>query len=236
MPKTIQIKCSGYSVYADWYPGKDKGRILLALIGLPSNRKNYGDILSAIVDKTGMSALVFEYSGLGDSPFIFEETRPAQHFLEVIYVFDWLSEKYPDAKISVMGTSYGGYLATQLTKYRNFDRLILRVPAIYTPSDFYSLNGKINSESGWAAKDAYRRNAEELAKHPLLARASSFKGKSLVVVHSKDEQIPPETTNAYIKAFNSDVYVAEGFPHSPADMSRQQIVDYQNHIGEWLLS
>jgi predicted alpha/beta hydrolase len=85
-PKIIEIKCTGYSVKADWYETANTNEIILSLIGWTSNRKRYNDILSAICSKTGQSALVFDYSGHGDSPFDVSTTRPAQHFLEVIYV------------------------------------------------------------------------------------------------------------------------------------------------------
>lgn len=234
--KTFKIECAGYSVDADWYDGKNTDEILLSLIGWSSTRQRYNDILSVIVENTGMSALVFEYSGHGDSKVDVMKTRPAQHFLEVIYVFDWLKEHYPHAKITVMGTSYGGYMATQLTKYRDFEKLILRVPAIYKPEDFYTLNGQINSDDGWDAKDAFRRDVDVLAKHPLLARASNFKGKTLVVVHGNDEQVPKETTDAYIHAFKSDIYLAKGFPHSIRDVPHDQIIGYQDTISNWLNS
>lgn len=233
-PKTFDIECTGYSVKADWYETDATDEIILSLIGWTSSRKKYNDILSAICAKTGKSALVFDYSGHGDSPFDVNTTRPAQHFLEVICAFDWLKEKYPNAKIAVMGTSYGGYLAVQLTKYRSFENLILRAPAIYKPSDFYTLNGAINSDEGWAAKDAFRRDVESLSKHPLLARASNFKGKTLVVVHENDEQVPKETTDAYISAFKADVYAAKGFPHSMYDQPRENIIEYQGAISDWL--
>jgi predicted alpha/beta-fold hydrolase len=232
--KSLKIKCDGYSVDADWYEGKSTNNILLSLIGWTSNRKRYSEILTAIVAGTGMSALVFEYTGHGESSFDINKTRPAQHFLEVIHVFDWVKEKYPEAKITVMGSSYGSYLAAQLTQYRKFDRLILRVPAIYKPEDFYTLNGIINSDEGWSAKDGYRRNVGELSKHPFLTQAANYGGKTLVVVHDKDEQVPKTTTDAYIKAFKSDVYIAKGFPHYMGDMPHEQIVKYQNAIIDWL--
>lgn len=234
LPKTIDIECAGYTVNADFYENTSNKHIVLSLIGWTSNRQKYSDILNAICANTGASALVFDYSGHGDSPFDIHTTRPAQHFLEVIYVFDWLKEKYPNARLTVMGTSYGGYLAVQLTKYRTFNDLILRVPAIYKPSEFYTTNENLNSEKAWAAKDAFRRDVVALSKHPLLTRASSFKGRTLVVVHENDEQVPKQTTDAYIKAFNADVYVAEGFPHSIAAMSTEQITAYQTAISEWL--
>jgi pimeloyl-ACP methyl ester carboxylesterase len=235
-PKSLKIECAGYSVDADWYEGDNTDEILLTLIGWTSNRKKYGDITSAIVKNTGMSALVFEYSGHGDSPFNVEKTRPAQHFLEVICAYDWLRGHHPNAKISVMGASYGGYMAAKLTEYRRISKLVLRAPAIYKPIDFYSLNGSINSDEGWAAKDAYRRDTEALKEHPLLANARSFNGRTLVVVHENDKSVPKETTDAYIKAFDADAYIAEGAPHSVGDMTRDQIVAYQKAISEWLNS
>lgn len=229
-PETLDIECTGYSVVADLYAGRTK-TMLLSLVGWTSSRRQYSDILSAIVKNTGMQALVFDYSGHGDSPFNVEQTRPAQHFMEVICAFDWIRKTYPDYKITVMGTSYGGFLATQLTKYRTFDKLLLRVPAIYQPSDFYSLQRDIDRE--WT-DTVFRRDAKALASHPLLASASNFTGRTLVIVHELDGEVPRQTTDAYIKAFGAEVYLAKGFPHNIGNMPRDQIVAYQNTISDWL--
>src|ERR1700722_13600135 len=137
--RTFDIPCTGYSIVADWHEGKTNKKILLALPGYTSSRLRQKDLVSAIVNKTGISSLVIDYTGHGDSPFELRNTRPAQHFLEVIYAFDWLKQNYPDAQIFVMGSSYGSFLATQLTKYREFDKLVLKVPAIYKPEAFYDL-------------------------------------------------------------------------------------------------
>jgi predicted esterase YcpF (UPF0227 family) len=234
--KSLTIECAGYSVDADWYEGENTNEILLSLFGWPNaSRKTSVNMLANIVEKTGVSALVFDYSGIGNSMFDRDKTRPAQHFLEVICVFDWLRATYLNAKITIMGTSYGGYLATQLIKYRTFDKLILRVPAIYPPEDFYTLNGVINSDEGWASKAAFRKDPDALAKHPLLTRAAAnFKGKTLVVVHEHDDSISKETTDAYIHAFKSEVYLAKDFPHSLKDVPREKIEQYQNVICDWL--
>jgi uncharacterized protein len=238
MPETIEIKCSGYSIIADWYEGADPRKILLMLPGFTSSRARQKDFVSAVVKQTGMSAIVIDYSGHGDSPFELKDTRPAQHFLEVICAFDWVKEKCPDAEISVAGSSYGSFLATQLTKYREFAKLVLRAPAIYRPNEFYDLwSVRFSDEEGYRkAMDAYRRHAEALAKHPLLARASNFRGKTLVVVHENDELVPSETTNAYISAFDADSFVAKDFTHSVSDspINQQQLDEYQSHIADWL--
>jgi predicted alpha/beta-fold hydrolase len=231
--KNITIECSGYSVAADLYEGESSDKILLVLYGYSSKKANQTELISSIVAATGMSALVFDYSGHGESPFKLEDTRPAQHFLEVIYAFDWLKESYPNAEISVMGTSYGGFLATQLTKYRSFKNLILRAPAIYKPSDFYTTWRNI--DRGWT-RNVFRKDVEALAAHPLLARASKFAGKSLVVVHGQDESIPKETTDAFIKTFSADTYTANGFWHALSDPRnpKAKMIEYQDAISEWL--
>lgn len=227
----IKIPNVGYEIKADWYEGETKDQILLVLIAWNSTKAKYKDITSHMVKKTGMSALVIEYVGFGDSKLDVMNIRPAQHFLDAISAFDWLKHNYPKAKINVLGTSYGAYMATQLTKYREFDNLVLRVPAIYVPKDFYSLNKDINRTD----ERTYRTDREMLNSHPLFARASNFKGKTLVVVHEYDESVPKETTDKYIEIFNADTYLAKGFPHSfNVNATEEDKLAYKNAISDWL--
>lgn len=229
--KEVSIRNIGYQIKADWYEGETTDQLLLVLIAWNSTKAKYQDITSHIVEKTGMSALVVEYVGFGESEFDMMQIRPAQHFLDVIVAFDWLKSNYPEAHINVMGTSYGGYMATQLTKYREFDNLVLRVPAIYVPKDFYSLNKDINRTD----ERTYRTDKTMLNSHPLFARASNFKGKTLVVVHEFDESIPPETTEKYIETFKAETYLAKGFPHSfNVNAPEEDKLAYKNAISDWL--
>jgi pimeloyl-ACP methyl ester carboxylesterase len=230
--KSVVINCLRYSIDADLYEAS-ADKVLLVLHGWSSNKKSQEALTSFLVKETGASALVIEYSGHGDSPFDAMETRPAQHFLEVITAFDWLRQTYPNAEISVMGTSYGGYLAVQLTKYRDFENLILRVPAIYTPRDFYSLNKDIDRQH----ERRYREDKEFLDSHPLLARASKFKGRTLVVWHEFDEYVPKETTDKYIEVFHADSYFAKGWHHSfKIDAPEEEQAAYKNAIRDWLIN
>lgn len=230
--KTLDIPLNGYAVKADIYEGSENGAILLSLIGRTSRRtkQRYYDFLSSLASELGITSVIFDYTGHGDSPFDIEDISPAQHFLEVIAVFDWIKENYPNRKVFVIGSSYGGFLATQLTKYREFDGLVLRAPAIYKPSDFYTLKKNEDRE----ATQEFRRNAEALATHPLLARASKFKGKVLLVVHENDEQIPKETTDAYANAFKPEVFLEKGVSHSLDNVTEQQVADYNQRIFDWL--
>lgn len=231
-PKTLDIDCTGYSVKADVYEGSDKGAVLLSLIGRTSKRtkQRYYDFLPRLANELGITTVIFDYTGHGDSPFDIEDLSPAQHFLEVVKVFDWIKQNYPNRQVFVIGSSYGGFLATQLTKYRHFDGLVLRAPAIYKPSDFYTLKRNEDRE----ATQSFRRDKEALATHPLLARASKFEGKVLLVVHENDEQIPRETTDAYANAFKPEVILVKGVSHSLDNVTEQQVADYNQRIFNWL--
>ncbi len=233
--KNIKINCLGYQLEADLYE-RSSDEILLVLIGYSSSKESYHDLVTSLVENTNTSALVVDYSGHGVSPFDLTDVSPAQNFLEVIQAFDWLREKYPTKKINVMGTSYGGFLAVQLTKYRKFDRLVLRVPAIYKPEDFYTKWGirQKDQEAYLKSEKEFRIDEQALASHPLLARASKFEGKTFVVVHENDELVPRETTDAYINAFNADSYLAEGFAHSYASGPEVEKPKYKKVIADWL--
>lgn len=234
----LKIKCAGYEIAADWYEGVDTKKILLILPGYGSSKARQKIHAESMVQGTGTSALAIDFSGHGNSPFELRNTRPAQHFLELIYVFDWLKQQYPDAFISVSGSSYGGFLAAQLTKYRDFSNLILRAPAIYKPSAFYDLwSVRIDDEEPYRKSIVeYRQNTEALEKHPLLSRASAYKGRVLVVVHENDEVVPRQTTDAYIKAFNAESILAKGFSHTvdAAVRDEAKLQAYQDQIAGWL--
>jgi esterase/lipase len=235
---TFTIPSLGYSFVADWYEGSSLSEVLLVLIGYDSTRTKQIALVSALVEKTGMSALVIDYSGHGDSPFAIDETRPAQHFLDAVCAYDWIKSTYPDSSISVIGASYGGYLASRLVSYRTVSKLVLRVPAIYEESEFYSLNrGRLKgNELNHIQANEYRRNSELLIQNPLLKSAHDFKGKALVVIHENDDLVPIETTSAYVKAFGADTYLAKGFIHSinESQISEDRFIEYQDYLSNWL--
>lgn len=227
----ISINCVGYAIKANLYE-TNSDYILLNLIGYSSNKDKYKDFIEYIVDSTGISAITIDYSGHGKSPFELENITPAQNFLEVITTFDWIRKKFPEKDIYVMGASYGGFLATQLTKYRSFKKLVLRVPAIYKPKNFYTTWGDYEIEEGLA----YRETAEKLVDHPLLKRASKFEGDTFVITHELDDVCPVNSTNAFVEAFKADHWVAKGFKHGfgESDITSDQRIEYYKKVSDWL--
>lgn len=231
--KNFKIPCVGYELNGDLYEA-ESDVVLLNLIGYQSDIERYTSFLTAIQEKTGVNVVTFDYSGHGQSPFELKEMRPAQQFLEVITVFDWIIEQFPSKEIYVMGASYGGFLATQLTKYRRFSKLMLRVPAIYKPDNFYTKWADYNVEEG----RKYRYDSTNLDQHPLLKRASSFEGRTMVITHEFDESCPKNTTDAFIRAFNAEHWEAKGLYHgfSKSNMTEEQSQEYYNVVSDWIMA
>ena len=234
--KSIKIPCVGYEIAADWYDGAaDNDNVLLVLVGYKSSKAKHAELVAAIVKKSGYSVLVIDYTGHGESPYNLEDLSPAQNFMEVVTAYDWLADNHPDKTISVMGTSYGGFMAIQLTEYRSFKKLVLRVPAIYRPETFYTKWKDMDLEE---IRRSYRTNPKNFINHPLLKGASAYKGEVYVLTHELDEACPKPATSAISEAFGAETWEAEGFKHGLHESiyTQEQLEEYQDKIVSWLAS
>jgi uncharacterized protein len=232
MTTQITIPCPGYAIEADWHEGATNQKIILTFVGFGSSKKSNFDFMARLVGMTGMSALVVDFSGHGESPFDVDVTVPAQHLLEATKAYDWIKTKYPESAIYVMGTSYGGFIAAYLTRFRSAEKLILRTPAIYEPSAFYTAHQYIDK----ILVREYRKETESLKSHPIFLQSPVGSAPTLLVVHSEDQSVPRETTDIYASVFNAQVYVAEGFVHRFRDPANPQegVAAYYSALVSWL--
>lgn len=238
MQKTLSIQCPGYEIVADWYQGSTD-EVLLILMGFTSSRGRQAVFTEHMVHKTGASALVIDYSGHGDSPFDLKDTSPAQHVLEVVAAYDWIITNQPSATVSVVGNSYGSFLASNLLQYRPLRKLVLRAPAIYRPEKLHDKWAVrfADNEAYDASIAIYRNSFEEMSRSPLFrARELNRETPVLVVAHEHDEIVPRETAKTYATHFNAELYIAEGFKHavSQSDVTEEQLHVYHEYIADWL--
>jgi dienelactone hydrolase len=227
----IALPVNDYVIAGDWYNGVNKHSAILLMHGYPSVKANQVQLAAKFVKSTGLGVLTFDYSGLGESPYNIEQTTASQHLNDAIACYDWLINK-GFKNIICIGMSYGGYLAAHLWQYRPINHLILRAPAINPEAYFNYPRSKYNRNQ----QMILRNNPAALAKHPLIIQCSKYTGKSLVMVHGKDEAIPKPTTNAYIKALKSDYYIQEGLYHTldNPNNSKKDIPEYIKAITGWI--
>lgn len=104
-----------------------------------------------------------------------------------------------DARMAVLGFSYGGYMAAQLTALRPVELLILRSPALYPDAVWHTKKVDIDE----AALDAFRRQPHAPPENRALACCAAFRGDVLLIGSENDEVIPPEVIRSYRDAFSA---------------------------------
>ena len=232
MIKQTTIPCIKYSIAADWHEHDSAQGVLLAFVGFGSSKKSNSDFVSRIAAGAGLHALVVDLSGHGESPFDVDVTTPVQHIQEAVAAYDWVASGHPGLPVHIMGTSYGGFIAAFLSKFRPVKKLVLRTPAIYEPHMLFSQHQLIDK----LEVREYRKNAEAVAGHPLFAQDGVAESQTLLIVHSEDQSVPSGTTSVYREKFGADLYIAEGFAHSFRDPLNPQdgIESYCARIIDWL--
>ncbi len=220
---------------ADWYEG-DTNQVILVLPGFTSTRERYSALASYLQAKTQHSVLVLEYSGHGESTIKLEKITGSQNFSEVVRAFDWIRDNHPEKEITVLGTSYGGLHATLLTKYRDYENIILRVPAAYDERSIYTPIGRLED----LHDPKYRLNPDnfsEIEENWMFSHTNAVKGRSFVIIHENDTVCPEPSTRAFAKAFDADVWVAPGLQHGfkESNLSEEDELAYYQKIVDWIL-
>ncbi|MGQ0749956.1 MAG: alpha/beta hydrolase family protein [Betaproteobacteria bacterium] len=100
----------------------------------------------------------------------------------------------PDA-IAVVGSSYGGYLATLLTTQRPVSWLALRAPALYKDADWDKPKRHCHVDPDLPA---YRRRSVPWDQNRALAACASFAGDVLIVESQYDAIIPRAVVRNYM--------------------------------------
>lgn len=138
-----------------------------------------------------------------------------------------------DEQIAIVGSSYGGYLATILTSLRPVKWLGLRAPALYKDTDWTSPKIVLRELQGL---EAYRRMMIEAQDNRALRAATAYRGDVLIVESAHDTIIPHAVIDNYRNAFGgarSLTYrVIDGADHALTDPACRQA--YTTLLVNWI--
>jgi uncharacterized protein len=138
------------------------------------------------------------------------------------------------ARVGVVGSSYGGYLAMLLTAERKVRWLALRAPALYKDADFDRPKRELNLD---ADLPAYRRRALGPADNRALRSAAAFAGDVLVVESEHDTVIPGQVLANYLKSLSAAQSVTHkiiaGADHGLTQSAWQR--EYGRLVSDWLV-
>ena len=147
----------------------------------------------------GYVCLTFNLRGHARTRAHVETVTRAQNLRDALAAYDVLAGQptVDPARIGVVGTSYGGYLAVLLTSERSVRWLALRAPALYKDDDFDRPKRQLNLDP---ELPAYRRRPLVATDNRVLASASTFAGDVLLVESEDDTVIPHQVVANYAHA------------------------------------
>jgi uncharacterized protein len=187
IPTTNQQKLIGTLFYPDVIA--EKNPAVMFIPGWTSEEKSYHQRAQAIVN-LGYMCLTISLRGHGESDGNREDFSRADHLEDVLSSYDFFASQtsVDPNHISLVGASYGGYLASVAAGKRRINTLVLRAPAFYYNKNFTmptaELVGKRETE--------FFQNLH-LEKDNLALSGVKKVTTQLLVVESEHDQIIPHT-------------------------------------------
>jgi dienelactone hydrolase len=147
----------------------------------------------------GCICLTFDLRGHAKTRAQVDTVTREDNLRDVLAAYDvLLHQRGVDASsIAVVGSSYGGYLASILTSLRSVRWLALRAPADYKDSDWTLPKRALRRQQ---ELDVYRRTAVKPGDSRALAACAAFKGHALIVASERDTVIPEQVIANYRSA------------------------------------
>jgi dipeptidyl aminopeptidase/acylaminoacyl peptidase len=206
---------------------------LIFIHGWRSNRQGNNKRAEAI-SKLGYICLTLDLRGHGDSAGTIDQFSRQDHLDDIKHAYKYLAnlDNVDKSKISIVGASYGGYLAAVSTNYLQFSKLALRVPALYFDDNFDTPSDKLIRGDTKAFKTSGLTSHNSLA----LKGIANFKGDILIVESEKDTVIPHDVIENYLEVIKDKskltYKVMKDAEHSLS--TNEQENDYIQILKNWI--
>ena len=207
---------------------------VLFVHGWGGDQRQYLDRAREIAAR-GCVCLTFDLRGHAQTKGLYETVSREEGWRDVLAAFDFLAAQHNvDAEaIAVVGSSYGGYLATLLTAMRPVKWLVLRAPALYKDSEWRLPKQRLNGEQ---QLDLYRREAVGPDQSRALRACTAYTGDVLIVESELDTIVPHQVIvnyrDACISARSLTYRVIAGADHALSDDAWQRA--YTTMLVTWL--
>ena len=214
------------------HTGKKPGALFIH--GWMSGQDRSFNIAEVLAQK-GFVCLTFDMRGHGESEGDIEALTRKEFLQDVTTAYDELAKRddVDGAKITVIGSSFGSYLATLLSGERAVHQLVLRVPSDY-PDEGFTDRAVFDRLPNL---DKWRTQTHEHTETKALTAIHKFQGRMLVVESENDEQIPAATVRNFVNAAPNPKlvthYIQKGAPHSLKGYP-EFTKEYEEIVVEWM--
>ena len=183
----------------------------------------------------GCACLTFDLGGHAGTQPQRDKVSRESNLYDLLAAYDELAaHPYVDGSaIAVVGSSYGGYLATILTSMRPVSWLALRAPALYIDTGWELPKLQLHQDHDLRA---YRRSFVATATNRALRACAAFKGDALLVESEHDDLVPAEVIKSYRAAFTQTRSLTyrcmQGADHGVSNETSQRA--YTALLVQWL--
>ena len=183
----------------------------------------------------GCVCLAFDLGGHAGTQPQREKVSRESNLYDLLAAYDELAaHPYVDGSaIAVVGSSYGGYLATSLTSMRPVSWLALRAPALYIDTGWELPKLQLHQDHDLRA---YRRSFVDAATNRALRACAAFKGDVLLLQSEHDDIIPPAVIKSYraacTQARSLTYRCMQDADHGLSDETSQRV--YTGLLVQWL--
>lgn len=216
---------------------KDKNPAVLFVHGWMSNKEtpsNKG--VPEKLTQLGFICMNFDLRSHGESEGNREILSRQDYLNDLCAAYDFLAlqEGVDKENITIVGSSFGGYLAILLTKQRIIKNLALRVPANYPDEGFNDSQFLFSGDDNPSI--LFPRFKALVGKETYAVRAlQTFSGNVLIVESEKDETIPHEVIQSFLQAIQDKDklthIILRNASHSLRDQKIQ--LEYSNILVDW---
>lgn len=206
---------------------------VLFLHGWAGSQERDVERASAITE-LGCICLTFDMRGHGELQSSKDTVTRGQNLEDAIAAYDRLAnlKNVEESSIVVIGSSYGGYLATLLTEYRPVRWLALRAPALYRDQQWEMPKAHLDRLDLKSYRAAIVGNEDNRA----LRQARQFCGDVLLIESQYDDIVPHTTTasyqTAFINAHSLTVRLLSGADHALTETKHQRA--YNHLLVRWV--
>jgi uncharacterized protein len=232
--EALEISVAGHSIAGTLIVPDTRMPGVLFLHGWGGNQAQYASRAREIA-ALGCACLTVDMRGHAKTLAAQATVTREDNLRDALAAYDRLVHEgaVDDDQIAVVGSSYGGYLATILTTLRPVKWLGLRAPALYRDTDWTSPKLALRQLQGL---EAYRRLMHEAQDNCALRAATAYRGDVLVVESEHDTIVPHEVLENYRTAFagaRSLTYrVIDGADHGLTDPACRQA--YTTLLVNWI--
>ena len=188
-----------------FYPKKiKKNPAVIFVHGWTSDYEGYIPRAEALVP-LGYIVLIFDLRGHGKSDGKIEDVTANGSLSDCLAAYDFVASlpEVDKEKISVVGSSYGGYLSALIAGKRSLDSLVLRVPAIYRNDTMDMPKVEEIDEERKLYKQSVLSSMDNFA----LDAIHKFSSRLLLIESEKDEILPHQIAENYRNAIgNPKIY------------------------------